>query len=496
MTDADHHEGLDGGPAVDSTTAMPASRPPPCRRRRGLLLVGRARHHAPKPRLNRRSGASPASVAEPPPRAHHAAIMLCGRARQRQLLDDTPIIIYLVYLIHMLPLFAAAAANATGAPGVAATAVIGTVATCAAAFAGCAAGGRGFSSALSMEELWADARALGATDAHFTEAATSRSPRQAVTELRRHLCRDYRVLRAMVLRHQGADESWLPHVSTSDEMNKPDVITLLMRLGNFHAASGGPGAAAAGGWCGDSGSRGAAGESPEEEPRRAAAKHRQRRRALAVVRAACLLLRLVAFVHLLPFAAASASDTSSAGASGASIAAGAGAVVAAGAAAAAAYAAAGPGAAASAGPAAEPEAAANAGAPTSDDSSSSGDEYTDAFDDGQQPQPPAASPRDGEPAAESEPAAEPRGVVSASPVERAISLRWLVDFAARNRGTRFSFERKEFLAPGDGGAMATRAASTSRSTRSPRTAPRGGRPSRRAPASQSWCGTPTSCSRS
>eukprot|EP01050_Picozoa_sp_SAG11_P036958 SAG11_NODE_14330_length_616_cov_1.191489_2_plen_95_part_01 len=38
-----------------------------------------------------------------------------------------------------------------------------------------------------------------------------------------------------------------------------------------------------------------------------------------------------------------------------------------------------------------------------------------------------------------------------SPVERAVSLRWLVDFAAQNRGKRFSFERREFLAPADGG---------------------------------------------
>ena len=34
-----------------------------------------------------------------------------------------------------------------------------------------------------------------------------------------------------------------------------------------------------------------------------------------------------------------------------------------------------------------------------------------------------------------------------SPVNRSVSLRWLKEFAAENRGKRFSFERREFMAP-------------------------------------------------
>eukprot|EP01048_Picozoa_sp_COSAG05_P015910 COSAG05_NODE_1977_length_3759_cov_6.284973_3_plen_316_part_00 len=40
---------------------------------------------------------------------------------------------------------------------------------------------------------------------------------------------------------------------------------------------------------------------------------------------------------------------------------------------------------------------------------------------------------------------------SESPVNRSVSLQWLNDFVAQNCGTRFSFERREFMAPEDGG---------------------------------------------
>ena len=40
---------------------------------------------------------------------------------------------------------------------------------------------------------------------------------------------------------------------------------------------------------------------------------------------------------------------------------------------------------------------------------------------------------------------------SDSPVNRSVSLQWLNDFVAQHRGTRFSFERREFMAPEDGG---------------------------------------------
>eukprot|EP01051_Picozoa_sp_SAG22_P011054 SAG22_NODE_1036_length_5904_cov_4.908355_1_plen_556_part_10 len=60
-----------------------------------------------------------------------------------------------------------------------------------------------------------------------------------------------------------------------------------------------------------------------------------------------------------------------------------------------------------------------------------------------------------EPEQEPEPesAFEPESVfgVIASPVDRSISLRWLIDFVAQNRGKRISFERREFLAPEDDG---------------------------------------------
>eukprot|EP01051_Picozoa_sp_SAG22_P011576 SAG22_NODE_1126_length_5474_cov_4.748093_2_plen_1153_part_01 len=48
---------------------------------------------------------------------------------------------------------------------------------------------------------------------------------------------------------------------------------------------------------------------------------------------------------------------------------------------------------------------------------------------------------------------EPESVfgVIASPVDRSVSLRWLLDFVAQNRGKRISFRRREFLAPEDGG---------------------------------------------
>ena len=38
-----------------------------------------------------------------------------------------------------------------------------------------------------------------------------------------------------------------------------------------------------------------------------------------------------------------------------------------------------------------------------------------------------------------------------SPVNRSVSLRWLKKFAADNRGKRFTFERREFMAPENGG---------------------------------------------
>ena len=38
-----------------------------------------------------------------------------------------------------------------------------------------------------------------------------------------------------------------------------------------------------------------------------------------------------------------------------------------------------------------------------------------------------------------------------SPVNRSVSLRWLKQFAAENRGKRFTFERREFTAPENGG---------------------------------------------
>ena len=38
-----------------------------------------------------------------------------------------------------------------------------------------------------------------------------------------------------------------------------------------------------------------------------------------------------------------------------------------------------------------------------------------------------------------------------SPVNRSVSLRWLKQFAAENRGKRFTFERREFMAPENGG---------------------------------------------
>eukprot|EP01051_Picozoa_sp_SAG22_P014218 SAG22_NODE_1692_length_3804_cov_7.159784_4_plen_652_part_01 len=58
-----------------------------------------------------------------------------------------------------------------------------------------------------------------------------------------------------------------------------------------------------------------------------------------------------------------------------------------------------------------------------------------------------------EPTSEREPEPEPetRSDNIASPVNRSVSLRWLLDFVAQNRGKRVSFERREFLAPDDGG---------------------------------------------
>ncbi len=38
-----------------------------------------------------------------------------------------------------------------------------------------------------------------------------------------------------------------------------------------------------------------------------------------------------------------------------------------------------------------------------------------------------------------------------SPVNRSVSLRWLKQFAAENRGKHFTFERREFMSPENGG---------------------------------------------
>eukprot|EP01050_Picozoa_sp_SAG11_P011150 SAG11_NODE_1161_length_5638_cov_10.644545_4_plen_1446_part_01 len=53
-------------------------------------------------------------------------------------------------------------------------------------------------------------------------------------------------------------------------------------------------------------------------------------------------------------------------------------------------------------------------------------------------------------ALEPEPEPEPLEK-STNPVDRSVSLRWLLDFVAQNRGKRVSFERREFMVPEDGG---------------------------------------------